>query len=181
MQFSYDGTCCSIIHCFIHTKTQESPHICRVIQGGIFFLVSGLIPPTFHKLLHVGCKLQAACFAESITAIPGRVFLPYSPFLFHVSSWVNSEGLHLQGGERRQPRKQGGFWAWQAKAISPFCMHSHGFIVCIGLAFQLQVFIIPRIMVWLTETSPCRQREGTSQIDAADGASFGSAHNTKGK
>lgn len=127
----------------------------------------------------MGCKLQAACLAEGITAIPGRVFLPYPLFLLHASSWVNSEGLDLQGGERRQPQRQEGLRAWEAKAISPSFMCSLGFIVCIGLAFQLQVFITPRITVWLTETSPCRQREGTSQIDAADGGSLGSAHNTK--
>lgn len=141
------------------------------------------IPQPLHKLLHEGCKLQAAYLPLPLKApLVFQVKLSFFTLLLYSMS---AAGLILKGLICRGVKAH----SHAAREIS-----EHGktkgsllsvclpWIYCLsGSWSQLQVFIIPRIIVWLTETSPCRQREGSTQTDITDGSLLGTAHNTKEK
>lgn len=95
MQFCYDSTCCNINHCIIHSKTEEITIKCRVIQGGIFFLVSVSIPPSLHQLEHVGCTLQAAYLLLSLkVSLLFQVEFSFNTLHFYS---ISAAGLILKG------------------------------------------------------------------------------------
>lgn len=145
-----------------------------------FISVSALTQAVTWGLQAAGCLPSS--LARVTPSFSGKAFLLYSLSLFHVSSWVNFEGFDLHRSESTQSRSQGDFWAWQDKMISSFCRSSFDLLSASArLLVQLQVFVIPRRIICLKETSPCRQREGSTQTDTADGSLLGTVHNTKEK
>lgn len=68
--------------------------VCGIIQGGIFFPVSASAPPSLHKLLHVGCKLQAAHLLSQKTSLLFQVRFSFQALQFYS---VSAAGLILKG------------------------------------------------------------------------------------
>lgn len=136
----------------------------------------------FTQVATQGCKLQAAYLPLLLKApvlfqvkVSFYTLLLYSMSAAGLSLICTGEKAHSHAA--REISEHGKTKQSLLSVCLPwiYCLHQP------DSWFQLQVFIIPRIIVWLTETSPCRQREGSTQIDIADGSFLGAAHKTKEK